>query len=62
MEQLNGYIAILRGKRIEIRAKTLLEAKQQAIAELKPRKRDMGLLVCELAELAGEPVIHVAVN
>ena len=38
MEQLNGYIAINgAGKKIEIYAETLYQAKVKAIAEFKPR-------------------------
>lgn len=62
MDQLNGYIAILHGKRIEIRAPSLFAAIQQAKAELKPRKKDMGYLVVALAEKGGKPYIHTAVD
>ena len=62
MNQLNGYIAILKGQRIEIRAESLWAAKQQAIAQLKPRKKDMGLLAVALAEKGGKPITHIAVD
>lgn len=62
MEKKYGYIAILNGRRIEIYAPTLLAARQQAIAQLKPRKKDMGYLVVALAEVDGQPVIHKAVD
>lgn len=60
---MHGYVAMLRGKRIEIRAENLYEAKRVAIGVLKPSKRDMGTLVVMLAELNdGAPVVHKAVD
>lgn len=55
---MNGYIAILNGKKIEVYAESLYAAKQKAIAELKPKKRDLGLLSVMLAEKDGETVTH----
>jgi len=62
MAQLNGYVAGLKGARIEIYAESLYAAKVKAIEELKPKKKDMGLLWVMLAEKAGEPVIHAAID
>ena len=55
---LNGYIAGLNGKQIEIYAANLGDAKAKAVAELKPKKKDMGLVWVLLAEKAGEQVVH----
>lgn len=41
---MNSYTAGLHGKKIEIEAETLYEAKLRAIDILKPKKKDMGLL------------------
>ena len=63
METNYTYLAMLRGRTVEIKAPTALAAKQEAIRLLKPRKKDMGLLICELiARPDGTPVIHVATN
>lgn len=55
---MNGYIAYFKRRRIEIEAETLLEAKQKALAEFKPNKRDATLVAVMLAEKNGKPVIH----
>lgn len=55
---MNGYIAYFRGKRIEIEAETLLQAKEKALAEFKPSKRDATLVAVVLAEKNGKQVIH----
>ena len=44
------YEAGLNGKRVEIEADSLWSAKEKAIAILKPKKKDMGLLWVVLAE------------
>lgn len=59
---MNGYIAILKGKKIEVRAESLLEAKKIAAQQLKATKRQLGMLVVMLAEKDGQPVIHRAVD
>lgn len=59
---MNGYIAILHRKRIEIRAETLVQALEKAKQELKPSKRDLRYMVVALAELGDKPVIHTAVD
>ena len=60
MEQLNGYIAINgAGKKIEIYAESLYQAKVKAIAEFKPRgAKQERMISVYLAEKAGEPVVH----
>lgn len=55
---MNGYIAGLNGKTVELYAKTLYDAKMQALAHFKPRKRDLGLVWCMIAEKDGVPVVH----
>lgn len=63
MEKMHGYIAIFRGRRIELRAPSLLAAKQEAVRQLKLTKRQVHLLCVALAELAdGTPVVHKAVD
>ena len=44
------YIAGLEGKRIGLYARNLAEAKQRAVENLKPKKRNAGLLWVELAQ------------
>ena len=41
---MNSYTAGLHNKTIELEAKDLWSAKQQAIEILKPKKKDMGYL------------------
>ena len=57
-KKMNGYIAILHGKRVEIYAESLYAARVQAEKILKPRKCDKGYLVVMFAEKQGEPVVH----
>ena len=52
----HGYIAFYGGKRVEIQAPTLWDAKKQAIAMLRVPKSKEGLLAVELAEKDGEQV------
>jgi hypothetical protein len=59
MSNLNGYIAICKGQRLEFRAVNLWDAVQHARKALKVGKKDQGLLSVTLAEWPnGSPVIH----
>ncbi len=59
MSQQYGYIAFFGGKREEIRAATLLEAKQEAIKRFKPSKKNQHMVHVVLAEKPdGETVTH----
>lgn len=52
----NGYIAFYKSKRVEVYANTLFEAREKAVALLKPKKpHDINIM---LAEKGGAPVIH----
>lgn len=62
MAEMNGYVAMLKGRRIEIRAESLYAAKLEAAKQLKATKRQLGLLSVMLAEKAGQPVTHIAVD
>jgi hypothetical protein len=53
---MNGYVCFYRGKRIEVYAENLLEAKEKAVTEFKARKRHEVSVI--LAEIDGEEVIH----
>jgi len=55
---MNGYIAHYGGKKAEIYAPSLYEAKKKAMHELSVPLTKMGLLSVALAEVDGEPVIH----
>ena len=55
---MNGYIAILHGKQIEIYADTMWEATQKAREEFKPKKKDKYLISVTLCELDGKQVTH----
>ncbi|MFK4131985.1 hypothetical protein ACI2KR_06775 [Pseudomonas luteola] len=53
-----GYIAFFNGKRAELYADSLFDAKLKAIAHFKPAKSKQHLVSVMLAEKDGEPVIH----
>lgn len=53
-----GYIAIWNGKRAEIQANSLFDAKTKAIEILKVPKSKQGLLSVMLAEKDGKEVTH----
>lgn len=53
---LNGYICFYKGKRMEVYAKTTLEARDKAAAAFKARKAYDVTAV--LAEKGGQPVTH----
>lgn len=63
---MNGYVTFYRGERLEVHADTTFEAQQKAQAEFQkkhPRRKVKGYEVSvHLAEKAGQPVVHVAVN
>ena len=53
---LNGYIAFHKNRRVEVYAYTLFEAREKAVALLKPKKpHDINIM---LAEKGGAPVVH----
>lgn len=52
----HGYIGFFNGKRVELQADSLYEAKQQAIAHFKPAKSKAHMVHVELAEKDGEQV------
>jgi hypothetical protein len=59
---MSGYVAIWKGKRAEIYAETIFQAKQQAMAEFvkaagrkKVKSEDVYVV---LAETNGAPVVH----
>ena len=49
------YVALYKGKRAELWATSLLDAKEQAIAELKVPKSKTGLLAVMLADVVHDP-------
>lgn len=65
---MNGYIGFYEGKRYEVHAETLLEARNKVAALAKkdhPRHGDRRLVYGSsvmLAEKDGQPVIHRAVD
>jgi hypothetical protein len=46
------FIAFFKGKKLELYATSLWDAKQQAIAVFKPSKKDAGLVAIERANTA----------
>lgn len=57
---MNGYICIFLGKRVEVIANDLWQAKQKAIQALKVPKSKQGLLSIVLAEVEGNQITHNA--
>ena len=58
---MNGYIAIYKGKRIEVRAETAYKAEQEAarLLGVKPNKAyQISVTLCERAD--GSEVVHTA--
>lgn len=53
-----GYICIYCGKRFEVYANSLSQARELAIAHFRPAKSKLGLLSIVLAETDGKPVSH----
>jgi hypothetical protein len=57
---MNGYVFFFNGKRFELQADDLYDAKQRAIAHFKPRKSQAHMVHGMLAEKGGQPVVHTA--
>lgn len=57
---MNGYVCFWRGKRIEVFASTLLEARDKAAKIFKAKKAYDVTAV--LAVKDGQPVVHTAVD
>ena len=55
---MNGYICMFLGKRVEIMANDLWQAKQKAIQALNVPKSKQGLLSVVIAEVDGNQVTH----
>lgn len=55
---MNGYIAFYNGKKIEILAKSLYDAKKLAVATFKVSLKKSHMVSVVLAEKDGEPVTH----
>jgi hypothetical protein len=59
---MNGYIFFYNGKRIELHAASLYEAKVKALDIFKPPKSKAHMVHGTLAEIDGKEVTHVAVD
>jgi len=59
-EGLNGYVCFYRGKRIEVYSDSIYHAQLEAAKQFKAKKSYE--VNVALAELHGEPVVHVAVD
>jgi len=55
---MNGYICMFLGKRVEVIANDLWQAKQKAISALNVPKSKQGLLSIVLAEVDGKDIIQ----
>ena len=55
---MNGYICMFLGKRAEVMANDLWQAKQKAISVLNVPKSKQGLLSIVLAEVEGNQITH----
>jgi hypothetical protein len=55
---MNGYICMFLGKRAEVMANDLWQAKQKAIQALNVPKSKQGLLSIVLAEVEGNQITH----
>ena len=55
---MNGYVCFYDGKRIEVEADTLYEAKQKAVQKLRVRPNKAHMVSVVLAEKDGNPVVH----
>lgn len=55
---MNGYVAFYNSQRLEIYAKDLWDAKQQAIAAFKVPKSKQHMVSVMLAEKDGHSVVH----
>lgn len=54
----SGYIALFKGRRCEVYAKTILSARDRAAAHFKARKA-YEVVVTRAEDEAGEAVVHV---
>lgn len=59
---MHGYIGFYNGKRVEIYADSLYQAKLKALDHFKPPKSKVHMVSVVLAEKDGEAVTHVAVD
>lgn len=57
-EKLFGYICFYNGKRIEVQASSLMEAKQKALLHFKPAKSKAHMISIVLAELPDGSVVE----
>jgi hypothetical protein len=57
---MNGYIAFYAGKKYELYAASLYNAKVQALAYFQPPKSKAHMVSVMLAEIDGKEVIHTA--
>lgn len=55
---MNGYVAFYNGRRYELHADSLFEAKEKAVAYFKPPKSKVHMVTVVLAEKDGEEVVH----
>ena len=55
-----GYVCFFNEKRHELYARSLWDAKQQAVAFFKPKRKDEHMVSVLLAEIDGQTVTHVA--
>jgi hypothetical protein len=55
---MNGYVCFYNGKRLEVYAASLLEAKNKAVAHFKPAKSKVHMVTCMLAEKDGRQITH----
>lgn len=55
---MNGYIAMYNGKKTDIHARTLYDAKLIAIKKFKVPKKNQHMVIVMLAEKDGKPVVH----
>jgi hypothetical protein len=59
---MNGYIFFYNGKRVELYADSLYDAKLKAVEHFKPPKSKQHMVHGALAEIDGKPVVHTAVD
>lgn len=55
---LNGYVCFYEGKRVEVWASDMFEAKRKAVQMLKPPRSKQHMVSVTLAVKAGEQVVH----
>jgi hypothetical protein len=59
---MNGYVCLYNGKRFEVEAPTLYNARAKAEEHFKPPKSKRHMISVMLAEKDGEAVVHKAVD